>query len=1101
MKRKTTTTSREHYDDEKIANEMNVVDSDEEEKDIKNELREMAKRRFLLRKKNPSYSPTKDQYPEVFHYMTSCFKTFSTFKNYVEWVTGSKMSKTSKEDLALCKENWKNRRELSEKGMACNKKGEDFVDVFLKKEAKKKEEDEKQEEEEQQEETETDEEKEVEEEEENGSKKQKKNSMVDDSAAEQPKNNLASKRAAASRRKKKVRDRFLAILKVCKIDQKDMKDEDTIFMLRFFRTFSTFEEAVKSKYLVEGNDAQAAFMRLEKLTDHEMTADKQGHSIATNFLDDLMELVWNENPLYDPPTQGEKFLLTVFPALVPENVQKEVFYTEQKGIGFVWDHDECLWMKAEEKKMKNAMLLKFSKYLLDFKKLTFKNNKSKAAWTWNVNSSTMIRTLHDHLLSNIKEDNVMAQLQKFNVKAWHIPLRDDRVFDASTLTIRKRTKEDYFSKRFKFYFTSDLEKIKKEFAGVTENNLLEKLEKMFPVPYDAMTKAFPNDHSKMDFLFFMAACFSGVPNEKLTMIPGTTGAGKSTLFNVLQGLFGDDDSTGFMHKIASDNWFTTTQKSTPGAASPHLIGLANKYLCFTDESQNRTIDVETLKKLVNKKTRLPARDLYKSVVMMNLVCNYIWFYNPSNMPKYDSIDDAVRRRLVFINTNVRIFQETDIAKNKPPGFRKATWQDKEIRGIKWILRTDKMLADQKWLETQDGLNELGSFFCVICHLYYTLTEGGDRKWAGSLTLQKNTEAAHDRQDWLKRFIDLFYTVIPIVDEIDEEDFKLTQEEKQTLPERLENLKRHSSLLQDVYKMYKIYQQGKNGVVSNMEVFKDKLSLKGLNWVDENGIDRVYLILKENADELIRDATTDYLVSSKKIGRGDFCLLCAKPLDRYNPTRLKCHSCRRVYPVEVQEEKKVPLIPNPPSSSPVGQIWVSGMDIKYTQQEKKVQVPTVPILPYLPTAPIVPIHPVASILPMVTEEENIDILAAEEEEIKKEQEERPPSPDYLIELSQEHFPSLTQTESLAALHSKAEALRKKEAKERKKKQEEEKKKEAELSKKMHFLDPLPKKGPSGNFICKEPGCKKDYVRVATRKLQCPEHGFYCIDQDVSKDLVR
>lgn len=137
---------------------------------------------------------------------------------------------------------------------------------------------------------------------------------------------------------------------------------------------------------------------------------------------------------------------------------------------------------------------------------------------------------------------------------------------------------------------------------------------------------------------------SSLPNDKLIIFLGSGSNGMSLVIRLLSLVFGRFSTS------LSSNFFTFDEK-TVGSANPVLKDLRNQKVAFLSEPNEKRMRSEIIKRLCGN-DEITTRSLYSNtMIKFKLRTKFVIAMN--SLPSFTRVDDALWRRLVIINFNIK----------------------------------------------------------------------------------------------------------------------------------------------------------------------------------------------------------------------------------------------------------------------------------------------------------------------------------------------------------------------------------------------------------------------------------------------------------------
>lgn len=400
--------------------------------------------------------------------------------------------------------------------------------------------------------------------------------------------------------------------------------------------------------------------------------------------------------------------------LLIDHFKHSIITINKEGLGYVYDYDKALWIERESDYIRTLL----SDVLYDFvsqeidavNKLEDKlSRESKLRELTKINKNirrnSHLKNVFELVNPKLRDTNFPAKLNNI---PYLIPVKNNLVVDLKNGTLRRRTKEDYFSFECPvnlLSFDDPLINAEKFFKEIMNND----------------------DESKKYLQMVLGYMLTGETNERALFILWGKGAnGKSTLFDLLQKILCN------FHIQASKDVFIKRDRNRAGA-SPHLVSLMGARLAvFSETDKQEKLDESSIKQLTGNDL-INCRQLYCKEIQFKPVCKLVMLTN--NKPVFNSDDQAMIDRLRFIPFLARFTNKPKEGEfKKDESFIKSLMSDHLDEIFTWLVigakswyENNKILSDppiQIKGETDNYLNELD----IIQQFIDSCCEVNDKKY-------------------------------------------------------------------------------------------------------------------------------------------------------------------------------------------------------------------------------------------------------------------------------------------------------------------------------------------------------------------------------------
>jgi len=302
---------------------------------------------------------------------------------------------------------------------------------------------------------------------------------------------------------------------------------------------------------------------------------------------------------------------------------------------FGWNEETKLWEECSKHRLLNLISDVLVPYFLTLQKDFYaqiqalgKNDKDKegllsAKFKQICKMVCNLKTIP--YLKNIslaiagKEFDKEFESKVINKAIYLLPIKGGKIIDLKTLTVKDRTRNDYFSVELNVNYLSDVNfetHVLKFFKSITCNdpNLL--------------------DYHRRLWGYMMTG---SIADRSLHIMWGNGCNGKSSIVNIFKAIMGT-----FAVSLDDD----TMMKKNSGGAKPEMMDLLHSRCGFLPESDKKeTINSKRVKTITGD-DEISARHLYGSIIKFRTQCKPIF---PTNhKPEIDIDDQAILDRLKLI---------------------------------------------------------------------------------------------------------------------------------------------------------------------------------------------------------------------------------------------------------------------------------------------------------------------------------------------------------------------------------------------------------------------------------------------------------------------
>lgn len=304
---------------------------------------------------------------------------------------------------------------------------------------------------------------------------------------------------------------------------------------------------------------------------------------------------------------------------------------------FGWNETTKLWEECSKHRLLNLISDVLVPYFLTLQKDIYaqiealgKNDKDKEV-TLKIRNKQVCKIVNNlkaiPFLKNISQAVAGKEFDKefeskiINKSIYELPLKGGKIIDLKTLTVRDRTRNDYFSVELNVSYLSPKEvnfetHVLKFFKSITcdDPKLL--------------------DYHRRLWGYMMTG---SIADRSLHIMWGNGCNGKSSIVNIFKKIMGD-----FAVSLDDD----TMMKKSSGGAKPEMMDLLHSRCGFLPESEKKeTINSKRVKTITGD-DEISARHLYGSIIKFRTQCKPIF---PTNhKPEIDIDDQAILDRLKLI---------------------------------------------------------------------------------------------------------------------------------------------------------------------------------------------------------------------------------------------------------------------------------------------------------------------------------------------------------------------------------------------------------------------------------------------------------------------
>lgn len=474
----------------------------------------------------------------------------------------------------------------------------------------------------------------------------------------------------------------------------------------------------------------------------------------------LLFKAWVENQLAKDDVQINP--LSTDKAMA-ETIQKylsdTIILTDEDGSSITWEEKERLWVYRE--KDRTPGIIGASLFNLYKVKIFFTDVEMEEKWLKRVQSAGSIANVV-HWLRSVTPLFPNPVKQKLDRDMWTFPLKNGKIVEIKTLTVRDRNRSDLYTSTGDFEWLEDLPMKNSELKlTIMETVMLgyykmmvkeqktqqiwDALELLCPNAYRFCKGPFQDEDRFRGAMLQLSLGITTFCTRKALWIFGDGKGMKSTVLEALVNAMGD--KAVMLHKKV---FFVTQDDQGQASHNTDLMRAYGKRLVVIDELARHDKLKETIYKTTVAHGKISSRNMYKKqeewrfMGMVTFLSNVVVSLNFNN----NSISD----RTMAIRGTTRVFNPTDMTSVLPPMWKdQASWVDQldEKTGTYWVI---KDAVCETWAKTsmvpedQGGFqNELGCFFILLAHYAYTLVTKPEN--CGELPVSK--KVADDFQQFIK----------------------------------------------------------------------------------------------------------------------------------------------------------------------------------------------------------------------------------------------------------------------------------------------------------------------------------------------------------------
>ena len=551
----------------------------------------------------------------------------------------------------------------------------------------------------------------------------------------------------AKERQRKLRGnkRFRSLCK--HIDSQDVYNAGSDAIALFYRAWKTFGDSWEDAYgwFRErahriANPTNRQFMTEEEVKAFTALVEQMEKDFndAQPLETDDYQLVWETakelvrklDVIMDPQlTDLTNYQL--WESVVPQEVRSAFEFRNSAGDGWVFKEDACLWKTVDFKQMQQQIFNVAYSYF-STAKIVFSSEKQEMYWKQKIRDASTYYGMINHIKGMRMYPNPIEQSMDKN--PWLIPLQENRVFDAKTVTLRRRDKTDYFTQETAFSYLDNAsfgevklwndEKIRKalfeKFSDKSPEEVIKSLSDLCPTAMKWLKNTFTDPGRLWFILLRLGALLSGFCTREVLFVYGKGKGGKSTLFQTITEICGD------LGIVLLKSSFIKNKIETGSSHRTDLKRAVGRRVAIVDELESSDHMNETILKNWASHQKIPMREIYGKQSEDTLRSFLIFLTNEP--PRFSQEDTTIRERVRAVRVTTKYFDQDLPPSERPAAFTdKASWQDgySEAEDTYWIYRTPE--KEQEWRTFRDDAvkkDELGTLLCLLTAVVYRVTKNG-----------------------------------------------------------------------------------------------------------------------------------------------------------------------------------------------------------------------------------------------------------------------------------------------------------------------------------------------------------------------------------------
>lgn len=416
---------------------------------------------------------------------------------------------------------------------------------------------------------------------------------------------------------------------------------------------------------------------------------------------------------------------------VPAEIRSQFEFRNSSGDGWVFKEETGLWRAVDFKQMQQHI---FSVAHAHFStaKVVFTSEKQEVYWRQKICDQSTYNGMINHIKGMRMYPNPIET--SMDRSPWLIPLQDNRVFDAKTVTVRKRTRDDLFTQETGFSYLDreevnedelwNDEKIRNslfdDFSNKSEEAIVDHLTRLCPMAMAWIKNTFTDPGRLWFILLRLGTILSGFCTREVLFVYGKGKGGKSTLFQTITEICGD------LGIVLLKSSFIKNKMETGSSHRTDLKRAVGRRVAIVDELESSDHINETILKNWASHQKIPMREIYGKQSEDTLRSFLIFLTNEP--PRFSQEDTTIRERVRAVRVTTKYFDKDCPPNEKPAAFvDQQTWQDgySESEDTYWIYRTGK--KEQGWRQYKEKnlyKNELGTLLCLLTAIVYRITKNG-----------------------------------------------------------------------------------------------------------------------------------------------------------------------------------------------------------------------------------------------------------------------------------------------------------------------------------------------------------------------------------------